>query len=346
MRNNAVQTRYSAVQKAVNELVWIYGKDVEQSPQYEELLDEFGLDSGDVDGSMIEIAVRVGTERHERNMKKSSVKEREMQDNGSDTPNVGASGNKKKPKRETEVKSVITLSEHEARQLLIAWGMRAEAYKFDRVVSRLNDQAREIYNSSKAPDDEEAVAQMERIVQTVENGGTVDVIPEGTVAKPKTGTPVPVEGKNGHDSAKRGRGRPKKAEAMASAASTASSAAFKRPGRPKGHSEGGNVSTRGKRGRPAGTSNPEPTRGLKKDKFGTRVGTPKAKFNSVLTRRPKKVSELVQEAGIEVPTFTYTDRPSKPTVFQFGDYYRHLKKLVQAGHVEKVGTGYALVKTK
>jgi chromatin remodeling complex protein RSC6 len=63
---------------------------------------------------------------------------------------------------------------------------------------------------------------------------------------------------------------------------------------------------------------------VKVDKFGSREGSNNARINAVLSRKQKKMSELVQEAGIS------------------GTCYDHLKKLIADGKVVKGEKGFKL----
>ena len=60
------------------------------------------------------------------------------------------------------------------------------------------------------------------------------------------------------------------------------------------------------------------------DKFGSRVGSNKARFNAVLSKKPKKMAELVKEAKLS------------------GTFYEHVNTLIDAGHVEKTDKKYKL----
>ena len=60
------------------------------------------------------------------------------------------------------------------------------------------------------------------------------------------------------------------------------------------------------------------------DKFGSRKGSNSAMINLVLSKKPKKMSQLVKEAKIS------------------GTCYSHLSKLIEAGHVKKIDKGYSL----
>lgn len=62
------------------------------------------------------------------------------------------------------------------------------------------------------------------------------------------------------------------------------------------------------------------------DAFGSRVGSGDAKINAVLTDKPKDMKQILKDAGLE------------------RTYYGHLKRMVEAGHVEKVKEGYKLKK--
>jgi hypothetical protein len=58
------------------------------------------------------------------------------------------------------------------------------------------------------------------------------------------------------------------------------------------------------------------------DKFGSRLGSNKAKINAVLSTEPKMMKTLVQEAGLS------------------GGYYQHMKSLIEKGFVEKTDKGF------
>ena len=60
------------------------------------------------------------------------------------------------------------------------------------------------------------------------------------------------------------------------------------------------------------------------DKFGSRKGSNPAKINAVLSKKPKKMSQLIKEAKLS------------------GTHYEHLSKLIEAGHAKKTEKGYAL----
>ena len=61
------------------------------------------------------------------------------------------------------------------------------------------------------------------------------------------------------------------------------------------------------------------------DKFGSRKGSDAAKVNAALGKKPKKMKQLMADAGLE------------------SSFYNHLIKLVEAGHVVKSDEGYAIV---
>ena len=61
------------------------------------------------------------------------------------------------------------------------------------------------------------------------------------------------------------------------------------------------------------------------DKFGSRKGSDAAKVNAALGKKPKKMKQLMADAGLE------------------SSFYNHLNKLVEAGHVVKSDEGYAIV---
>lgn len=63
---------------------------------------------------------------------------------------------------------------------------------------------------------------------------------------------------------------------------------------------------------------------IETDKFGNRVGSNRAKFNAVLSKKPKKMAELVKEAKLS------------------GTFYEHVNTLIDAGHVEKTDKKYKL----
>ena len=60
------------------------------------------------------------------------------------------------------------------------------------------------------------------------------------------------------------------------------------------------------------------------DKFGSRKGSSMAEINAALSKKPKKMADLVKDAGAT------------------GTYYEHLKKLIKAGHVKKSDKGFSL----
>ena len=60
------------------------------------------------------------------------------------------------------------------------------------------------------------------------------------------------------------------------------------------------------------------------DKFGSRKGSNSAMINLVLSKKPKKMPQLVKEAKVASACYT------------------HLGKLVEAGHVKLSDKGYAL----
>jgi hypothetical protein len=60
------------------------------------------------------------------------------------------------------------------------------------------------------------------------------------------------------------------------------------------------------------------------DQYGARVGSGGAKVNAVLSTTPKKMDQLIKEAGVS------------------GTYYQHLKAMIQAGLVVKTAAGFAL----
>lgn len=60
------------------------------------------------------------------------------------------------------------------------------------------------------------------------------------------------------------------------------------------------------------------------DKFGSRKGSNTSKINAVLSKKPKKMSQIIKEAKLS------------------GTHYEHLAKLIEAGHAKKTDKGYAL----
>ena|ERR1700722_10589356 len=62
------------------------------------------------------------------------------------------------------------------------------------------------------------------------------------------------------------------------------------------------------------------------DKFGTRLGSDRAKVNAALGKKPQTITEIVEKAGLEKPFFR-----------------KHLKSLIDQGFVEKVDEGFKLV---
>ncbi len=61
------------------------------------------------------------------------------------------------------------------------------------------------------------------------------------------------------------------------------------------------------------------------DRFGSRLGSNKAKINAVLSKTPKTMTMLMKEAGV----------PSA--------YYQHLNRLIEKGFVEKTGKGFKVL---
>ena len=64
---------------------------------------------------------------------------------------------------------------------------------------------------------------------------------------------------------------------------------------------------------------------VKKDKFGNRKGSIAAAINAALTKRPKTMEQLQEDANVE------------------NQQNGHLKKLIEAGYAKKTDKGYALV---
>lgn len=60
------------------------------------------------------------------------------------------------------------------------------------------------------------------------------------------------------------------------------------------------------------------------DKFGSRIGSDTSKINASLSKKPKKMSQLMEDAGVE------------------GTHYTHLNKLIKAGYVKKSDKGFVL----
>jgi hypothetical protein len=60
------------------------------------------------------------------------------------------------------------------------------------------------------------------------------------------------------------------------------------------------------------------------DKFGSRLGSDAAKANAVLTKKPKKMAEIVKEGDLN------------------GTVYQHLNALASKGLIKKTKEGYAL----
>ena len=68
--------------------------------------------------------------------------------------------------------------------------------------------------------------------------------------------------------------------------------------------------------------------GVGKDRFGARIGTNTAKFNSVLSGKPKTMKQLMEAAGLS------------------DTFYNHVGKLIQAGYIEKVDDGFKVAAKK
>lgn len=60
------------------------------------------------------------------------------------------------------------------------------------------------------------------------------------------------------------------------------------------------------------------------DKFGTRLGTKQAAINAILSKKPKKMKQIMEEAGMEE------------------SFYNYCNALVKEGYVVKTDDGYAL----
>jgi hypothetical protein len=73
----------------------------------------------------------------------------------------------------------------------------------------------------------------------------------------------------------------------------------------------------------AAGSDKEPV-SAKRDRFGSRLGSKQAAVNAVLTETPKKMKEIMQEAGVDAT------------------YYNHLGKLAMQGLVVRTKEGFAL----
>ncbi len=68
------------------------------------------------------------------------------------------------------------------------------------------------------------------------------------------------------------------------------------------------------------------TTSAKMDKFGSRIGSKNAEVNSILSKKPLTMAQIVEESG---GTSTF---------------YSHIKNLIEAGHVKKTEKGYKLTK--
>ena len=85
--------------------------------------------------------------------------------------------------------------------------------------------------------------------------------------------------------------------------------------------KGKSATEKTKPGKPAGSAG-----GI--DRFGSRLGSDAAKFNSLLSSKPKTMKEIMEEGG-------------------FGStFYNHARKLVEGGYVVKDGKGFKLAKVK
>lgn len=80
-------------------------------------------------------------------------------------------------------------------------------------------------------------------------------------------------------------------------------------------------------GKKPGKTKPEKEE-VEKDRFGSRVGTDTAAWNEQITSTPKKMSEIVKDAGLE------------------RTFYNHANAMIEAGHIVKSDEGYKLAPKK
>jgi hypothetical protein len=80
------------------------------------------------------------------------------------------------------------------------------------------------------------------------------------------------------------------------------------------------------KGKPGPKKGAEKKSGVGLDKFGSRLGSNRNKFNEALSRKVKTMAQLVEEAGLSYAPGT------------------HVQELLNKGHIEKVEDGYRLKK--
>jgi hypothetical protein len=85
-----------------------------------------------------------------------------------------------------------------------------------------------------------------------------------------------------------------------------------------------------KRGRKADPNKPpkEKKPAAEKDKFGSRLGSKKAQFNTAISKKPKSMKELSEESGIAVHNTNYN----------------HLKDLVAKGLITRIENKFCLLR--
>lgn len=222
----------------------------------------------------------------------------------------------------------VNLKESEARKLLTAVGMVAvEKCNAKRLASKVNGLP-SVHEELKQPEDSTDKAMLQNVLDALQEGTKIVIVPDEVqessaeeskesnvvVVTKKTVTTVTKTDDAGNKSSKSSKktSQPKveKTTKTKPAKAAASVAKEKTP-----------KAAKAEKTKPEGKKEASGER----DKFGSRVGSNLAKINSCFSAKPKTIGQLAEEAGRENMFFR-----------------KHLKHLVEAGHVVKVEDGYRL----
>lgn len=227
------------LQETVNELVWKYGGDLTERGDYEEVLEEVGLEPEDVSSDVLRVAIEAGEKRHADSMKKSKPSRDNVpstchNDDGVETDNaVQRNENVNEEKDEDDVKTNIVMGESEAREFLTALNYNsARTCSIDKLASHLNKLplAEEKGLLKRGDLSVDVLGTLKDLLKSLKDGSRAEVVADEEVKKTmkkeqKTNaaskTPSPTKG----------RGRPRKAvnEAVGAGKGNVNARTTKRP---------------------------------------------------------------------------------------------------------------------
>lgn len=218
------------LQETVNELVWKYGADLTERGDYEEVLEEVGLEPEDVSSDVLRVAIEAGEKRHADSMKKSKPSRDNVpstchNDDGVETDNaVQRNENVNEEKDEDDVKTNIVMGESEAREFLTALNYNsARTCSIDKLASHLNKLplAEEKGLLKRGDLSVDVLGTLKDLLKSLKDGSRAEVVADEEVkktmkkeqkTKKATRSPRIVSAASETPSPTKGRGRPRKAD--------------------------------------------------------------------------------------------------------------------------------------